>query len=254
MHIYSFPDKKIHIAAILFIFSFASLFAAQELTFSANAGSTGNLTSFQQQAINYRMEGLSLQRAGNLDQAMVYYQKAIELNPSYAAAFNDLGVVFEAKGLPDRAEDAYLKAVQVDPSDLSAYTNLALIYEAKRDLSKAYFYWNKRAQLGLSDDPWTKKALSRTKDINMVLSDRPGQIAREQEIVGLLKDVAEEKAQLRKDNKGLMKYYFEQAKQKLKRGDEVTALKLAIDASQLDPSNSEIEEFITKIQDRLLSH
>ena len=250
MQTLSFPNKKIYIVVILFVLCRTSLVLAKEHDVSSKAG---NLTMFQQQARSYRMQGLELQREGNLDLAMGFYQKAVELDPLYGAAFNDLGVIFEAKGLMDRAEDAYLKAVQVDPSDLSAYTNLALIYESKRDLDKACFYWSKRAQLGLPDDPWTKRAHNRIKDINMVLSDRPGENAREKEVIALLKDAAEKKSQLRKDNKELMKYYFEQAKQKQKKGDDVTALKLAIDASQLDPSNSEIEEFIAKIQDRLLS-
>jgi tetratricopeptide (TPR) repeat protein len=253
MHIYSFPNKKLQIAAILFVFSVASLFVAQELTFSANAGKKSELAPLQDQARNYRINGLAFQRAGNLDQAMAFYQKAIELDPSYGAVYNDLGVLFEAKGLTDRAEDAYLKAVQVDPSDLSAYTNLALIYEAKRDLNKAYFYWDKRAQLGLPDDPWTKRAHSRLKDINIVLSNRPREDALELEVSGLVKDIAEQKAQLNKDSKALAKFYFEQAKLKQKKGDDVTAFKLALDASQLDPTNAEIEEFMTKIQGRLLS-
>lgn len=213
-----------------------------------------NLSVLQKEARMYRAQGLELQRIGNADAAMSLYQKALELDPAYAVAYNDLGIIYEAKGFIDRAEECYLKAIKIDSGYLSAYTNLALLYENKRQLNKAAFYWKKRAESGLPDDPWTEKARERLEDISLVLSNRPiAEDAREQTVVEFLKDVAKQKSLLKKDDKALARHYFERAKQKFKKGDEVTALKLAIDAAQLDSSNAEIEEFIKKTQTRLLS-
>jgi len=212
-----------------------------------------NLSELQKTARQYRAQGLAFQNAGDLDSAMGFYQKAIEYDPLYAVVYNDLGVVLEAKGFTDRAEECYKRSIQTDPNYFSAYSNLALLYEGQRDLETAAFYWEKRAKLGMPDDPWTKKARARLNDIRLVLSDKPFEEAQEQEVVDLMRNVSSRKAAVRKDNKTLAKSYFNKAKLYYKKGDEVTALKLAIDASQLDPSNEKIEEFVNKIQSRVLS-
>ncbi len=169
-------------------------------------------------------------------------------------AYNDLGVIYEAEGLIDSAEECYLKAAQVDPNYASAYTNLALFYENKRDLGQAAFYWEKRKQFGSPDDPWTRKARQRIEDIRAVLSKDPLKDAREQETLGLMKDVSYQKSILREDPKALAKYYFQNAKRiYYEKGDKLIAYKIATNAGQLDPANTEIEEFVDKVQTELLS-
>ncbi len=213
-----------------------------------------HLSEIQKQARAYRDEGLRAQEIGNLEQAVVLYQKAIELDPAYAIAYNDLGIIYEALGAMDRAEGSYLKSIKVGPTYMSPYTNLAIFYENKRDLDKAAFYWEKRANLGSHYDPWTQKARQRLNDINVVLKGLPSPSdTREQEVIGLTKDVIKQKAAERQDAKTLAKTHFQKAKLYYEQQDEVTALKEAIDAHMLDPSNKEIEEFIEKVQHRLLS-
>jgi tetratricopeptide (TPR) repeat protein len=260
------PNRKIAVVIsialpVYFFFSRAwaetsadSAFSSAELKGSSRAATAlDNLSSLQQQARVYRSQGLEAQAAGNLDSAMVLYQKSVDLDPLYVDAYNDLGIIYEAKGYNDRAEEAYLKAIKIDPVYLSSYTNLALLYENSRDLDKAAFYWQKRAELGLSNDPWTIKARQRLEDIRLATSDRPLQAIKEREVVGLANSVSIEKFIMKRDNKELARYYFKNAKSEYEKGYEVSALKKAIDASQLDPSNSEINEFIEKVQTRLLS-
>jgi tetratricopeptide (TPR) repeat protein len=184
---------------------------------------------------------------------MAFYQKAVQLDPAYAVAYNDLGIVCEAKGFMERAEESYLQAIKVNPNYLSAYTNLALVYENKRDLQKAAFYWKRRSELGSQDDPWTEKAKKRTEDIELVLSKTPWQDEREQEVVGLLKETSIQKSILKKDDSALARKHFEKAKQSYDKQDYATAIKEALDALQLDPANPEIDEFIAKVQTRALS-
>lgn len=212
-----------------------------------------DLTELQKEARQYRQQGLEFQNMGDLDSAMKLYQKAIILDPAYAIVYNDLGVILESKGLTSRAEECYLKALKIDPSYMSAYTNLALLYEGKRDLDKAYIYWKKRAELGIPDDPWTLKARQRMEDISAVLTVKPMEEAREQEVMRLLKDVAVKKELTKKSNKAQAHEVFDKAKLLYKKGDEVTALKLAIDAQQLDPTSNEIDLFVHKLQTRVLS-
>ena len=211
-----------------------------------------NLNVLQRQARMYRMQGVAAQQIGNIDAALAFYQKAIQLDPGYAIAYNDLGIIYEAKGFLDRAQESYLTAVKIAPDFMSPYTNLALFYENKRDLEKAAQYWKKRADLGSSDDVWTQKAQARYEDIRLVLEGQPI-ASNEQEIITLMRDVSQQKFLQRSDNKALAQTHFKKAKRSYEKGDEVTALKQAIDAKELDPSNKEFDEFIEKLQTRLLT-
>jgi tetratricopeptide (TPR) repeat protein len=243
-------------ALILFSFFLTSHSYAKDYTGKPsnkkNVQTQPQLSSKEEQARAYRNQGLAFQNTGDLESARAYYQKAIELDPTFAAAHNDLGVIYEATGLSDRAEQAYLQAVKLDATFLSAYSNLALFYEGRRDLKKASIYWKKRAELGSEGDPWTAKAQRRYADIGLVVSPSP-EDAKEKKIVGLMQDVARQKEAARKDNKEEARILFAKAKESYKRGDEVTALSLASNAQSLDPSNKAVIEFIDKVQRRLLT-
>jgi tetratricopeptide (TPR) repeat protein len=242
--------KKYLFLAVVIILSGASLLFGQGS--SDEIADKLELSALDKQARDYRSEGLEQQRIGNIDGALSFYVKATQLDPDFAAPYNDIGIIYEARGLTKQAEDSYLKCLKVDPAYLSAYTNLALLYEGQRDLDKAASYWEKRARLGSSGDPWTQKAQQRLKDIRSVQSGSPAQ-EREQEVIGLMKDVANKKSLTKKDNRELAKELFKKAKVSYDKHNEVTALKQAIDAQSLDPTNEEVTSFIEKVQKRLLS-
>ena len=234
---------------ILFLSSNLSVFAQGLL----NSDKQEELTTLQKQAREYRDEGLKMQDTGDLDSAMKLYQKAIEVDPVYVVAYNDLGVVYEAKDMNDRAEESYIKAINVDPYYLSTYSNLALFYEGKRDFGKAAYCWKKRAELGDFEDPWTKKARERLEDIRLSTSQRPAQDSQEKDVIKLMKDVANEKYMLSHDDKLLARKYLKKAKDSFNKEDYATAVKKASDAQYLDPDNKAIEEFIDRSQARALS-
>lgn len=211
------------------------------------------LTDLQKLARIYRRQGVELQAVGSVDGAASFYRKAIELDPFYAIPYNDLGITYEMQGNTQAAEESYLRSIQIDPNYLSAYSNLALLYESQRNLEKAAFYWQKRAELGPADDPWTIKASRRLSDVRLALGyDEFGNL-REKEIIGLVKDTSKEKSVLREDDKALARTHLSKAKLHYKKGDEIQALREAINAKQIDPANIEINEFIEKVQKRLLS-
>lgn len=238
------------IATLCVIFSFGVLLAQES---RITPVSEKNLTELQLQARAYRQAGLEKQNMGNLSEALSLYQKAVAVDPSYAVVYNDLGVVYEVMGSLDRAQESYLKSLKIDPNYASVYTNLALFYENQRDLEKAAFYWDKRAQIGSSDDPWRQKAASRFKDIRLVLSNQPISDQREEDVLGLMQDVALNKTCINKDEKSLSQMHFQKAKDSFKKGDLATAIKEALDAQYLDQDNSEIEAFIEKTTLRALS-
>jgi superkiller protein 3 len=240
------PNKIIVTQVIVICFlSLPSLFLAQD--------STDNVKSdLKEQARLYRSQGLELQRIGKLDEALSLYQKAVQLNPRFIVAFNDMGILYEAKGLPKQAEESYLRAIELEPGYLSSYSNLALLYESQREFEKAAHYWQKRIDLGSADDPWTERAKARLDDLFLILGNRP-QDVRERQIAGFLRDVAGQKQFRKNDRETSAQDYFTNAQLLFKKGKELEAFKEALRAQQLDPDNSEIEAFIIKVQRRLLS-
>jgi len=248
--------NKIIIPTILvFVLACVSFVFASELSSkkieNALPDDDNSLTIMQKESRSYRAQGLEMQKSGNIDGAMVMYQKAISLDPSYAIPYNDLGIIFDSKGDLDRAEECYAKAIGINPNYAEVYSNLAQIYENKRDLNKAAYFWKKRVELGFSDDPWTIKAKQRIRDINIALGGSSAY--EEQEVTDLVNNISDQKTLERKDEKQLAKSLFDKAKVSYQKGDEITALKKANDAQQLDPTNEEIQAFIDKIQLRLLS-
>ncbi|MFA4854080.1 MAG: tetratricopeptide repeat protein [Candidatus Omnitrophota bacterium] len=245
------PKFVISTVITLCVFCFAGMLFAQSKP--ADSTKEGISAEMREQAVKYRQAGLEYQRMGNLEMAMSLYQKAIVIDPGYGVTYNDLGVVYESEGLLQQAEENYLKAIKVDPSYLGAYANLALFYENQRKLDKAAFYWGQRATLGSPDDPWTQKAVSRLNEVRTALSNQPVAYGREDDVLGLLKDVSASKSVLNKDDKALALDHFRKAKLSFNKGDLAASFKEALDAQYLDQDNPEIEAFIEKTESRALS-
>ena len=118
-------------------------------------------------AMEYRDRGLKAQKGGDPETALIYFQKAMELDPSLAVAYNDAGVIYESKGWNDRAKQAYGKAIDLDPTLASPYYNLGSIYEKEGDLEKAAYYFKKRVMIGDWNDEWTQKAREELKGLGV---------------------------------------------------------------------------------------
>lgn len=126
-----------------------------------------------EEAADYRREGRRLQEAGQIDQALEAYAKAVLIFPEYADAHVDLGVLYEAKGQPASAEAAYRRALAVDPVHPAAHTNLALLYEAQGKIDQAAPHWQGRVQLGPGDDPWVRQARERLLKYRLKVPEAP---------------------------------------------------------------------------------
>ncbi len=61
---------------------------------------------------------------GNLDSAIFYLSKATELDPNYYQAYNNLGLAYETKGDRVNAKKFYQKAVDINPDFQLAKDNL----------------------------------------------------------------------------------------------------------------------------------
>jgi Flp pilus assembly protein TadD len=81
--------------------------------------------------------GINVAQRGLWREAIYRWEKAVELDPSYAAAFNDLAIGYEHEGQLDKARQAYEKAVKLDPNSNEIRQNYELFKEINDRTSAA---------------------------------------------------------------------------------------------------------------------
>jgi Flp pilus assembly protein TadD len=95
----------------------------------------------------YNNLGNIYQIKGELDQAILYYDKAIEIKPDSSEAYNNRGGAYQIKGDFDQAISDYNKAIELKPNYARAYSNLGNIYQIKGGLDQAILYYDKAIEL-----------------------------------------------------------------------------------------------------------
>jgi Flp pilus assembly protein TadD len=73
--------------------------------------------------------GISVAQRGLWREAIYRWEKAVELDPTYAAAFNDLAIAYEHEGQLEKARKAYEKALELDPNNSQIRQNYELFKE-----------------------------------------------------------------------------------------------------------------------------
>jgi type IV pilus assembly protein PilF len=73
--------------------------------------------------------GIQVAQRGLWREAIYRWERATQLDPTYAAAFNNLAVAYEHEGQPDKARAAYEKAVALDPENAMIRQNFDLFKE-----------------------------------------------------------------------------------------------------------------------------
>ena len=73
--------------------------------------------------------GINVAQRGLWREAIYRWEKAVELDPTYAAALNDLAIGYEHEGQLDKARKAYEKALEVEPNNSQIRQNYELFKE-----------------------------------------------------------------------------------------------------------------------------
>ena len=73
--------------------------------------------------------GISVAQRGLWREAIYRWEKATEIDPTYAAAFNDLAIAYEHEGQLDKARKAYERALELDPNNAQVRQNYELFKE-----------------------------------------------------------------------------------------------------------------------------
>jgi Flp pilus assembly protein TadD len=73
--------------------------------------------------------GISVAQRGLWKEAMYRWERAVKIDPTYAAAWNNLAIAYEHEGQFEEARKAYEKAVGLDPENLLIRQNFDLFKE-----------------------------------------------------------------------------------------------------------------------------
>jgi len=73
--------------------------------------------------------GINVAQRGLWREAIYRWERAVELDPTYAAAFTDLAIAYEHEGQLDKARKAYEKAIALAPNNPEIKQNFELFKE-----------------------------------------------------------------------------------------------------------------------------
>ena len=93
-------------------------------------------------------KGISYSNKEQWDAAVAEVNKALEINPRYAYAYNIRGLAYNRNGQHDKAIADYTKVIEINPIDALAYYNRGISYNAKGNMKKACSDWKKACELG----------------------------------------------------------------------------------------------------------
>src|SRR3972149_3469843 len=73
--------------------------------------------------------GIAVAQRGLWREAIYRWERAVQIDPSYAAAHNNLAIAYEHEGELDKARIAYEKAIELEPNNTFIKQNYELFKE-----------------------------------------------------------------------------------------------------------------------------
>jgi Flp pilus assembly protein TadD len=102
------------------------LFLALALTLAAAAPLHADERSDAKKQVEF---GISVAQRGLWREAIYRWERATQIDPTYAAAYNNLAVAYEHEGDFEKARHAYDKAVELEPNNALIKQNYELFKE-----------------------------------------------------------------------------------------------------------------------------
>jgi tetratricopeptide (TPR) repeat protein len=91
--------------------------------------------------------GTLLQTLKRNAEAIVIYQRVIELKPGHVDSYNNLGVLFKETQQLEQAEAAYRKAIELRPDFEKAYSNLGVLFKETGRIAEARIAYRRAIEL-----------------------------------------------------------------------------------------------------------
>jgi Flp pilus assembly protein TadD len=88
----------------------------------------------------YRIQGYAFEIQEKFEEALVSYNKSIEINSNNSDTYNSRGHAYELMGQFQLAQDDYLKSYEIDSENPNVQMNLARIYLSKNNKNEIFNY------------------------------------------------------------------------------------------------------------------
>lgn len=94
-------------------------------------------------ASDWFQKGYNAGEAKDYDNALLFYEKAIDLNPRFSMAYNNIGVIYEKRNNLTKSMFYYTKAIETEPNNSIAMFNLGANHQTKGDIKLAIKFYEK---------------------------------------------------------------------------------------------------------------
>ncbi len=133
--------------------------------------------------VAYNHMGVAMFQKGNIDEAIRYYVKSVQIYPYFTSAYHNMGNALAADGRLDEAVRQYSHALRISPDNAGTHAALGLALIRKgnieeavahfRDASKADPQYDKNLKRALSIRDRIDKAVSRMEDALKISPEDP---------------------------------------------------------------------------------
>ena len=135
-----------------------------------------------EEAVASNNRGIKLLKEGKADEAIAEFQKAVQLDPNYTPARQNLGYAYDRQGRSEEAMVHYQKAVELDPKSPVVYNNLGVLYDKERRYDEAMAEFEKALRVN-PGDATALKNLETAKKNKAFIEEREKAIAQAQKAV-----------------------------------------------------------------------
>jgi glycosyltransferase involved in cell wall biosynthesis len=110
----------------------------------------------QAKARELNQQGEDLFSKDNIEGALNAFTRAIEINPNFATAHNNLGVLYLQTGEAQKAVDHFAKALEIDPDDRDTILNCGELFKSLEKFEDAKAIYSSYLQKSPNDEEITK--------------------------------------------------------------------------------------------------
>lgn len=97
-------------------------------------------------------DGMEYINEGDTENAIQKFSKAVEIDPKFAFAWDNLGISYRKNKQYEQAIEAYLKSLEIYPEGRLPLLNIAITYNLNQQYSEAVTYYEKFIDV-YSEDP-----------------------------------------------------------------------------------------------------
>ncbi len=97
-------------------------------------------------------DGMEYINEGDTENAILKFSKAVDIDPNFAFAWDNLGISYRKNKEYDKAIASYLKSLEIYPEGRLPLLNIAITYNLNQQYTEAVVYYEKFIEI-YSDDP-----------------------------------------------------------------------------------------------------